>query len=113
MNILDATKPATQAGAQAEGQADGTVYLLCFQDATGHKARHKHAGHYLGYAENLARRMKMHRAGRGSRLVAVIIGQGLGFSVARTWDGNRTLERRLKNQKNAPRLCPLCQQVSR
>jgi hypothetical protein len=35
-------------------------------------------------------------------------GAGIGFEVARTWDGDRRLERRLKNQRNAPaRLCPI------
>lgn len=30
------------------------------------------------------------------------------FRVARTWRGDRNFERRLKNRKNAPRLCPIC-----
>jgi hypothetical protein len=38
-----------------------------------------------------------------------VLGAGIGFEVARTWDGDRRLERRLKNQRNAPaRLCPIC-----
>jgi hypothetical protein len=36
--------------------------------------------------------------------------KGIRFVVARLWiGGDRTLERRLKNQKNGPRLCPICQ----
>jgi predicted GIY-YIG superfamily endonuclease len=99
---------AQQSVTQAVEHTEGTVYLLCFQDAAGHKARHKHAGHYLGFANNLRVRLKMHQCGRGARLMAVVIEQGLMFKLARTWDGSRSLERRLKNQKNAPRLCPLC-----
>ena len=33
---------------------------------------------------------------------------GIGFQLARTWDGDQTFERRLKKRKNARRLCPLC-----
>ena len=68
---------------------------------------YKHARHYLGFAEDLERRLAQHRAGRGARLVQVVLGAGIGFEVARTWDGDRRFERQLKNQRNAPtRLCP-------
>lgn len=80
----------------------GVVYLLHFD------RRFKHAGHYLGYAEDLDRRLASHRAGNGARLLQVVAQAGIGFTLARTWDGNRALERRLKNRKEAPRLCPLC-----
>jgi hypothetical protein len=78
----------------------GTIYLL-------HFARpYRHARHSLGFAEDLERRLAQHR---GARLVQVVLGAGIGFEVARTWDGDRRLERRLKNQRNAPaRLCPIC-----
>jgi hypothetical protein len=33
---------------------------------------------------------------------------GINFTVVRTWNGDRRLERRLKNRKNSPRLCPCC-----
>jgi len=33
---------------------------------------------------------------------------GVQFVVARTWEGGRTGERKLKNQKNARVLCPIC-----
>jgi predicted GIY-YIG superfamily endonuclease len=81
----------------------GTIYLL-------HFARpYRHARHYLGFAEDLEQRLAQHRAGRGARLVQVVLGAGIGFEVARTWEGDRRLERRLKNQRNAPaRLCPIC-----
>jgi predicted GIY-YIG superfamily endonuclease len=81
----------------------GTIYLL-------HFARpYRHARHYLGFAEDLEQRLAQHRAGRGARLVQVVLGAGIGFEVARTWKGDRRLERRLKNQRNAPaRLCPIC-----
>jgi predicted GIY-YIG superfamily endonuclease len=79
-----------------------TVYLLHF-DRKLH-----HAGHYLGSADDLDRRLAQHRAGRGARLIEVITEAGIGFRLARTWEGDRTLERRLKRRKEAPRLCPFC-----
>ena len=81
----------------------GTVYLLHFERP------YKHARHYLGFAEDLERRLELHRAGRGARLVEVVVAAGIGFQLVRTWEGDRTLERVLKNRHNAPaRLCPLC-----
>lgn len=79
-----------------------TVYLLHFE------RRLHHAGHYLGSADDLERRLAQHRAGRGARLIEVITEAGIGFSLARIWEGDRTLERQLKRRKEAPRLCPIC-----
>ena len=87
-------------GSRARG-VEGTVYLLHF-DRPYH-----HARHYIGFATDLDRRMEEHRAGRGARLMAVIASAGIGFVVARTWPGDRKLERRLKNY-HGPRLCPIC-----
>lgn len=80
----------------------GTVYLLCFSQPL------KHARHYLGFSVALDERLEEHREGRGARLTQVIAEQGITFQLARTWTGTRATERALKNQKNAPRLCPLC-----
>jgi predicted GIY-YIG superfamily endonuclease len=78
-------------------------YLLHFERP------YRHARHYLGFAEDLERRLELHRAGRGARLVEVVVAAGIGFQLVRTWEGDRTLERTLKNRHNAPaRLCPLC-----
>lgn len=82
----------------------GTIYLLHFD------APLAHAQHYVGYAEDLDARIERHRKGNGARLVAVFAERGVGFTVARTWPGDRTKERRIKNQKNAPRLCPICRE---
>lgn len=80
------------------------IYLLHFQRP------YRHARHYLGYTENLEERLQRHRDGHGARLIEVITNAGIAFRIARTWDGDRTLERRLKNQKNNPRLCPYCRE---
>lgn len=69
---------------------------------------YRHARHYLGWAANLEARLDHHRAGTGARLMAVVTNAGIDWRVVRTWDGDRTFERRLKNGRNVPRLCPVC-----
>jgi hypothetical protein len=64
--------------------------------------------HYLGWCLDLDVRLAAHRAGRGARLTQVAVERGIAFEVVRTWPGDRTLERRLKNRKESPRFCPLC-----
>lgn len=82
-----------------------TVYLLHFS------RRYQHAGHYIGVAHNLERRIDEHRRGRGARLMEVVSQAGIDFTVARTWTGDRVRERQLKKQGGASRLCPLCKQT--
>ena len=84
--------------------ARSVVYLLHFSRP------YEHARHYLGSTTNLKRRLAEHAAGQGARLLEVVNAAGIGFEVARTWKGGRTLERQLKRQHHAPRLCPLCRQ---
>jgi len=80
------------------------VYLLHFDQPL------HHARHYVGFTENLEKRLETHRKGIGSKLVKAIVENGNDFVVARTWaDGDRTFERHIKNQKNGPRFCPICQ----
>lgn len=81
----------------------GTIYLIHFE------TRLKHARHYLGYSDDLGRRMAQHRSGNGARLMEVITAAGIAWKVVRTWAGDRTFERHLKRRKNVPkRLCPVC-----
>jgi predicted GIY-YIG superfamily endonuclease len=80
----------------------GTIYLLHLSEP------YKHAKHYLGYTTNIEQRLDEHRKGQGARLLQVIIEVGLTFTLARTWQGTRKDERRIKNRKEAPRLCPIC-----
>lgn len=78
------------------------VYLIHFL------RRYKHAGHYLGSADDVDRRMDEHRRGTGARLTQVVREAGIDFELARTWEGGRDEERQLKRQHNSPRLCPIC-----
>lgn len=75
---------------------------------------YRHARHYLGWAADVDRRFDEHRKGAGARLTQVVVEHGIGLELARVWDGQgRTFERRLKNGKNAPRLCPVCRAINR
>lgn len=83
-------------------------YLLHYHGKVGGRAQH-----YIGFSPNvyaLAKRLHSHH--RGTRAAAAFtraaVQQGIEFDLARVWVGGRNLERLLKNQKNAKRLCPVC-----
>lgn len=82
------------------------VYLIHFE------AKYCHAQHYIGYTESpgsLPDRLARHRAGDGSPLLRAVCNACIPWSVVRTWSkADRFFERRLKLQKNTPRLCPIC-----
>jgi len=80
----------------------GTIYLLHFDKP------YLHARHFVGFSTDLESRLDAHARGQSARLLQVIIEAGHTFQFARTWQGTRKTERTIKNQKNAPRLCPLC-----
>jgi predicted GIY-YIG superfamily endonuclease len=82
----------------------GIIYLLHFSQP------YKHAAHYIGFTTTLPARLDAHSKGAGARLLEVITQAGLSFQLARTWQGTRKTERALKNQKNAPRFCPMCKE---
>lgn len=88
----------------------GTAYLLHFDKVIGNEDNPRGmARHYIGWADDLAARLADHRAGRGARLLAACVGEGIGWDVARTWVGvTRSTERSLKNRKQAWSLCPVC-----
>jgi predicted GIY-YIG superfamily endonuclease len=79
-----------------------TVYLIHFRKPF------KHARHYLGFSTDLDKRLTDHLAGMGARLMEVVTAAGIQWKLVRTWPGDRELERRLKNRKEAPKLCPIC-----
>lgn len=88
----------------------GVVYLLHFERPISPLST---AQHYLGYADRLAARMAHHEAGSGARLTQVARERGIAWEVVRTWEGDRTLERKLKRRHEAPRLCPRCKPTAR
>lgn len=79
------------------------VYLIHFDKPYGH------ARHYIGYTEDLEKRVHEHECtNNGARLLQVVKAAGIKFNVVRTWEGDRKLERKLKNRKNSKCLCPVC-----
>jgi predicted GIY-YIG superfamily endonuclease len=89
------------------------VYLLHFTQPIA-PGRHT-CQHYMGSAEDLQARLSQHREGTGARLCKVAIERGITWELARVWEApageGRKLERKLKNRKSGPRLCPICSQV--
>ena len=77
---------------------------------------YEHAGHYLGWASNLARRVGEQRrgTGRSSPLLRAQLAAGGEILLARVWEGeSRTTERRMKNQGGLSRHCPICRASGR
>ncbi|MBA2243864.1 MAG: endonuclease [Gemmatimonadetes bacterium] len=85
-----------------KGAPRGTVYVLHFSEP------YRHAKHYTGWTTDLPARLAQHAAGTGARLMEVITEAGIGFTLARTWEGTRALERSKKRQGGASRYCPIC-----
>lgn len=82
-----------------------TCYLIHFDEP------YKHARHYIGTTNNLPRRIATHKRGeatRSSRLMAAVHDAGIGWTVARTWEGGRDLEIKLHNWHGGAQLCPIC-----
>jgi predicted GIY-YIG superfamily endonuclease len=81
----------------------GTVYVLHFDPP------YRHAGHYIGWAQDADTRIAQHLAGVGSPLVRAAVLAGSHVRVAATFVGSRYLERRLKRWHNTTaRVCPIC-----
>lgn len=85
---------------QTRVRKDGTTYTVT-------------ARHYIGYAEDIGKRLDRHRAGNGGKLVACWNRLGVVWQTARVWKGyNGNDERLLKLRKNAPKLCPICREAA-
>ena len=92
----------------------GTVYLIHFDQPIGDLNNpHGQAQHYIGYTDDLEARLKRHRQGNGAAIMAAVKAAGIDWQLVRVWDGDRGLERKLKAQKNSPRLCPICREGKR
>lgn len=76
------------------------VYILKFHSPLGNQ-RHQ-ANYYVGYCDDgtLERRLMEHRRGRGAAITQAARLRGIGFDVVLTMPGDRTTERRIKNQHN-------------
>jgi predicted GIY-YIG superfamily endonuclease len=68
-----------------------------------------HAQHYIGWSTDVFERLFQHRRNRALASWKCATSAASGYKIARVWKGqNRSFERKLKNRKNARRLCPVC-----
>ena len=89
----------------------GTVYLIHLDQKICH------AQHYIGYTrlDSVEQRLNRHKSGSGARFLQYANQIGVNYSIVKTWTFSnwksaRAFERKLKSQKHAPRLCPVCNQ---
>lgn len=84
----------------------GDVYVLHFDQPLGH------ARHYTGFAKAglLAARLAEHERGCGARLTQVALERGIGWTVAKVFEGvSLGFEWELKiRRRTACAYCPLC-----
>ena len=80
------------------------VYLVPFEEQL-HPAQH-----CIGFVDNnLQQRIKKHRSNKGAKLLKAVNNKGIQWAVVRVWEeGNRELERKLKNRKKSRCFCPVC-----
>jgi predicted GIY-YIG superfamily endonuclease len=85
------------------------VYLIHFSQPISPKHS---CQHYLGSAADVEERLMHHQTGKGARLTQVANERGIEYQVVRVWQAEpgqgRQLERKLKNRKSGPDLCPIC-----
>lgn len=80
------------------------IYVLKLERPLGN-AKHQ-AQYYVGYSKNkytLGLRIEHHRKGCGSSFTRAAVKQGIGFDVVLIMEGDRSVERKIKNQKNTKR----------
>lgn len=100
---------------------DGTIYLIHFERPVGlpddnrqakgrgpRKGQVFGASHYCGFAKDFEKRLEQHKNGNGSKLCAAARRAGIAFSIVRTWEGTRALERKIKNTRQLKGYCPVC-----
>jgi len=82
----------------------GNVYLLHFSRP------YCHARHYVGFADDVERRVRRHCRGQGSPLVRAAVESGIEIFLARRWENvTRAFERRIHALGGSRRRCPICQ----
>ena len=86
----------------------GGCYLLHFATPVLGKQ------HYLGWTVDLDRRMRVHLAGRGARLVKQALKADVGVELVRVWSAaDRKQERALKKHRAPKSYCPRCNAAKR
>jgi hypothetical protein len=92
----------------------GHIYLLHFARPVGNPENPRgQARHYLGWALDPEARERQHRAGCGAALTRAAVAAGIDWELFILAEGDRYLERHLKNLHAGPRLCPICGRTHR
>jgi hypothetical protein len=90
----------------------GHVYILHFDRPIGNLSNPRaQAQHYSGFAEDIEARLAKHAAGKGSKLTAAALAQGIGYRVY-FWPAPLAVEKLLKQQANTARYCPACAAIA-
>lgn len=90
----------------------GVIYLIHFDQRIGREGRNG-ALHYIGWTEDLDRRLTAHGKGEGARIMRHLKEHSISWRLARTWDDvTRREERRRKKAGHFDRLCPICQEAT-
>lgn len=86
----------------------GAVYLFHFNAPLGNRANPRaQASHYIGFAEDLDARLAKQLAGRGAKIVAAALKQGLVFEIYH-WPACLATEKLIKKTKKTALYCPAC-----
>jgi len=86
----------------------GHLYIFHFNAPLGNLAnRRAQASHYCGFAEDLDSRIKKQLAGKGAKLVAAALKQGLVFELYH-WPACLATEKLIKARKQTSIYCPAC-----
>jgi predicted GIY-YIG superfamily endonuclease len=93
---------ANRSGKYVFMAVEGIIYLLHFE-----RPYHGPMRHYVGFTDDLDRRLERHREGKGGKTTRRAFDQGISFTLARTWSGSLSLERQIKS-RGPSNYCPLC-----
>jgi predicted GIY-YIG superfamily endonuclease len=86
----------------------GHLYIFHFNAPLGNLANTRaQASHYCGFAEDLDARIAKQLAGRGAKLVAAALKQGLIFELYH-WPACLATEKLVKRTKKTALYCPAC-----
>ncbi len=86
----------------------GEVYLFHFNAPLGNLSNPRaQARHYLGFSDDLDSRIAKQLAGRGAKLVAAALKQGLIFELYH-WPACLAVEKLVKKTKKTSLYCPAC-----
>jgi predicted GIY-YIG superfamily endonuclease len=66
--------------------------------------------HYVGYAQDLARRVRKHWAGDGADYTRFGVRRGIAIHLVRVWpNAGKDVELRIKREGGGIAYCPWCQ----